>query len=338
MTKPVTPSIAGGPSLVIALPMFDDWAALLRLLPLISDALQRDGLRATLLIIDDASSQRPPVAFGTDAFAAIDSISVLRLRRNLGHQRAIAIGLAHIEKHVPCEAVVLMDADGEDDPADIPRLLERYTRERGEAVVFAERRRRVESWLFRSFYVGYRALHRILTGQSVRVGNFSVLPRARLRALVVVSELWNHYSAAVFRSRQPFVTVPTARRVRLAGRSHMNVVSLVVHGMSAISVYGDVVFVRLVVFASVLALLATTGLAAVGAVRLWTEIAIPGWAAVASGLLVLILLQALMFIASLTFLGLSSRQQAPFVPMRDFELYIESVRTLVPGPQRSVFS
>jgi len=318
------------PSFVIALPVFDDWAALLRLVPLIDAALQSDALRAPLLVIDDASSQPPPIALGTGSYDAIDGITILSLRRNLGHQRAIAIGLAHIEKHVPCDAVVLMDADGEDDPADIPRLIDRYRRECGSSVVFAERRRRVESVVFRAGYLGYRALHRLLTGQSVRVGNFSVIPRARLGALVVVSELWNHYSAAVFRSRQPCVMVPTARAARLAGRSHMNLVSLVVHGMSAISVYGDVVFVRLVVFASMRALLAMLGLGVVAGVRLWTEVPIPGWATIASGLLVLMLLQALMFIASLTFLGLSSRQQAPFVPIRDFEFYVASASTAAP--------
>jgi hypothetical protein len=43
-----------------------------------------------------------------------------------------------------------------------------------------------------------------------------------------------------------------------------------------------------------------------------------------------------MFIASLTFLGLSSRQHAPFVPMRDFELYVESVWTSTPVPQHAM--
>jgi hypothetical protein len=326
------------PTVVIALPMFDDWAALTQLLPLIDAALQGNGLRAPVLVIDDASSQPAPAGFGTAAYDAIEGITILRLRRNLGHQRAIAIGLAHIERHVACDAVVLMDADGEDDPADIPRLIDRYRREYGSAVVFAERRRRVESLPFRIFYHAYRALHRVLTGQSVRVGNFSIIPRARLRALVVVSELWNHYSAAVFRSRQPCVMVSTARSRRLAGRSHMNVVSLVIHGMSAISVYGDVVFVRLVVFASTLAVLAIAGLVIVGAFLIWTEVVIPTWAATVSGLLVLILFQAIMFIASVTFLGLSSRQQAPFVPMRDFELYVESAWPIAHFTRRTVLS
>jgi hypothetical protein len=247
---------------------------------------------------------------------------VVRLRRNLGHQRAIAIGLAYVERHVPCEAVLVMDADGEDDPGDIPALVARYRLERGDTIVFAERRKRAETVLFRVLYHGYRLAHRALTGYGVRVGNFSIVPRRRLDGLVVVSELWNHYAAAVVRSRQPFVTIPTRRAARLSGHSHMNFVSLVVHGMSAISVYGDRVFVRLIVCAGVLALASLLGLGGVVAVRLFTDWAIPGWATVASGLLVLALIQAVMFISLLTFLGLSSRQQAPFVPARDYALYV----------------
>jgi hypothetical protein len=93
--------------------------------------------------------------------------------------------------------------------------------------------------------------------------------------------------------------------------------------MSAISVYGDRVFVRLIVFASALAAAAVAGLSTVVAVRLLTNLAIPGWATMVAGFLALILVQALMFMASLTFLGLSSRQQAPFVPARDYGLYVD---------------
>ena len=46
---------------------------------------------------------------------------VLRLRRNVGHQRAIALGLTYLQVEAGCEAVIVMDADGEDRPADVPR-------------------------------------------------------------------------------------------------------------------------------------------------------------------------------------------------------------------------
>jgi polyisoprenyl-phosphate glycosyltransferase len=316
---------------VIALPVFNDWTALAQLLPRLDAVLYGEGLRAAVVVIDDGSTEPVPSGLTAARYQAMSRLRILRLRRNLGHQRAIAIGLAYIEQHLPCEAVILMDADGEDAPTDIPRLVERYRRENGTTIVFAERRRRAEGPLFRVLYHAYRVVHRALTGYGVRVGNFSIIPRARLRGLVVVSELWTHYAAAVFRSRQPYSTIPTHRAARLSGTSHMNFVSLVVHGMSAISVYGDRVFVRLIVFASGLAALAVTGLCAVLGIRLLTGLAIPEWTTMAAGFLALILVQALMFMASLTFLGLSSQQLAPFVPARDFGFYIDDTRLPEPA-------
>ena len=96
-----------------------------------------------------------------------------------------------------------MDSDGEDSPQDVPRLLERFEAEACGKVIFAERTKRSESMTFMFFYSVYRWVHLMLTGVPVRVGNFSVIPRSRLESLVTVSELWNHYAAAVFKSRQP---------------------------------------------------------------------------------------------------------------------------------------
>ena len=100
---------------------------------------------------------------------------------------------------------------------------------------------------FAVFYHLYRHLHRALTGVRVRVGNFSILPFAYLSTLVAMSELWNHYAAAVFRSKLAFRMIPIPRGTRIAGSSKMNFVALVSHGLSAISVFGDIVGVRLLI-------------------------------------------------------------------------------------------
>jgi polyisoprenyl-phosphate glycosyltransferase len=224
-----------------------------------------------------------------------------------------------------------MDADGEDRPSDIPRLLDRWHQD-PESVVFAERRRRVERFSFRLFYLLYRWLHWALTGKTIRIGNFSVLPQRRLASLVVVSELWIHYAAAAVRSRQPIRTVPTARGMRLDGASRMNFAALVVHGLSAISVYSDVVFTRLVTLTGFLAMLAISGMVAVVGIRAFTALAIPGWASYVLGLLLLLFLQAAMFVASLTFIVLGSRQQAPVIPRRDYREFVADVREIAAPP------
>jgi hypothetical protein len=228
-----------------------------------------------------------------------------------------------------------MDGDGEDDPADVPRLLDRLEADRQGRIVFAERTRRSESLGFKVFYALYKLLHRILTGQKVRVGNFSAIPRRRLSSLVVVTELWNHYAAAVIRSRQPHQMIPTRRSERLCGRSKMNFVSLVTHGLSAISVHSDLVGVRLLVISALLAALMLGGIVAAVIVRLATDLAIPGWATNAVGLLLILLIQAVMAAFVFSFMILGSRHGSSFLPRRDYSYFIETVRT-VHGPEPSI--
>src|SRR5262249_8309596 len=141
------------------------------------------------------------------SLSTVRAIRILRLRRNVGHQRAIAIGLMHIKKTTSCDAVVVMDADGEDTAEGVLQLLDAYANTGGANAIFAERSRRLESLLYQTFYLFYKVLHRGLTGVSVRVGNFSILPSQYLGTLSVMSELWNHYAAAVFRSKLPITTI-----------------------------------------------------------------------------------------------------------------------------------
>jgi hypothetical protein len=315
-------------TIVILIPVFDDWAALRKLLASLDNVLNENGLEANVLIIDDASTVPANEGFPGQAFAALGRAEVLGLRRNLGHQRAIAIGLAYLEDKVPCRAVVVMDGDGEDDPADVLRLLEKCREESWQKIVFAERAKRSESWTFRACYSLYRLLHYLLARRAERVGNFSVIPAARLASLVVVSEMWNHYAAAVFRSRQPLAMVPTRRAKRLDGKSQMNFVNLVTHGLSAISVFGDTVGVRLLVATFVLAVLTLVGLGCVVTVRLATDLAIPGWATFTSGVLLLVLLQAILFFFVFSFVLLSGRQGTGFLPLRDYPYFVGSVTTV----------
>ena len=186
------------------------------------------------------------------------------------------MGLVHIEDNVPCEAVVVMDADGEDTPAGVVQLIRAFLEGKGSVLVFAERARRVESLMFRAFYHVYKVLHLALTGIGVRVGNFSIMPRAYLGTLVVMSELWNHYAAAVFRSHLRFTTIPIQRGHRIAGTSRMNFASLVTHGLSAISVFAEVVGVRLLIGTLLSILLAAGGIIVVVITRMYANQAIPG--------------------------------------------------------------
>jgi glycosyltransferase involved in cell wall biosynthesis len=312
--------------LIILMPVYNDWGALSVLLPALERELNVHGLRAEVLMVDDGSTVPALPILGENSYTAIQSVDILSLRRNLGHQRAIAVGLSYIEANRPCRAVVVMDCDGEDDPRDVPRLVHACLANEDHKIIFAARTRRAEGLAFKLFYHLYRLVHFMLTGVKVRVGNFSVIPWPVLKRLVAVSELWNHYAAAVYKARLPIALVPTRRGIRLEGRSHMNLVALVVHGLSAMAVFGDRIGVRLLIVVSAVMVLAAGALIGVFSIRLFTNLAIPGWATYASGILLVILIQMLLVILVFAFGILSARDSASFIPGRDYLYLIAGVQ------------
>src|SRR2546428_363595 len=208
---------------LILIPVFNDWEAAFLLLTRLDEALHHKRIQAEVLLIDDASS----IAMAQNEFVlpdlkSIQKVSVIELRRNFGHQRAIALGLAYVEANTRCRAVAVMDGDGEDAPSDVPRLLEKCAEEGYSKMIFGQRSKRAENLGFRSFYVLYRWLYKLLTGHPIRVGNFSVIPYTVLRRLVAVSEVWNHFAAGALKARVPYCEIPTRRGKRLTGRSQMN--------------------------------------------------------------------------------------------------------------------
>ena len=54
--------------------------------------------------------------------SGISEVQLIWLFGNIGHQRAIAVGLVVASRIEEIEAVVVMDADGEDRPEDVSRL------------------------------------------------------------------------------------------------------------------------------------------------------------------------------------------------------------------------
>ncbi len=309
------------------IPVFDDWTAVARLLELLDGVAAGIGAPVSVLLVDDGSTDPVPSALSFRP-TALREVLVLPLRRNLGHQRAIAIGLTFLYAQRPCRAVVVMDADGEDAPSDLPRLLAELAAHDSKRAVFAARTRRTEGFLFWAGYRAFKLLHRLLTGRRVEVGNFSVLPWYLLERLVGVSEIWNHYAAAVYKARLPVAQVPLPRGRRLAGESKMNFVALVTHGLSAISVFGETVGVRLVCLTAGLFVLAFLGVAATLAIRLFTEHAIPGWASILTGLLTVLMVGLVTMLTLAVLLVLQSRERYSFLPLRDYRHYVLPERAL----------
>lgn len=317
------------PALGFCIPIYNDWESA-GILVCQLDRLAADlGAGALILLVDDGSKEGVPGGFAVGCSSST-CVQVLSLRRNMGHQRAIAIGLSCLsECHSgTLDIAVVMDGDGQDSPSGVRAMIERCRADGGREIIFANRRKRTEGPVFRMGYLCFRLLHIALVGRDIHIGNFSAIPAGLLHRVVAVSEIWNHYAAGVVHAKLPVATVPVDRAPRLAGETKMNLVSLVTHGMAAMSVFGDLVGVRLLLLLGVLSTAVCTGLLAVIAIRSFTELAIPGWATSAFGILSVLLVNMFVFAALIVLFVLNTRNSTGFLPMREWRQFVEPVKIL----------
>jgi hypothetical protein len=309
-------------TIAIVMPVLDDWVSFAAIVIEISERFAGSEFAFHVVAVDDGSAESlDPASIVLPRASCIKSIEIIRLAANLGHQRAIAVGLCAVADSGEAEAALVMDSDGQDRPADIAALLAASV-EHPRNAVLARRAKRSESHAFRLCYGTYKLLFRTLTGHAISFGNYCVLPMAAVRRLVHMPELWNNLAASIIRSRLEYLTVPTVRDSRSTGESRMNLVSLIVHGLSAMSVHTDMIFIRTLLAAALVATMAGLGIVAVILVRLASNLAIPGWATTAAGDLLIILLQTLVIGVAASLTVLAGRSNRPIVPIVDCQCFI----------------
>ncbi|VTU15127.1 glycosyltransferase [Variovorax sp. RA8] len=270
---------------VVVTPVFEDSEASTRLFHELFDAF---GEQVHVVAVDDGSVRQPVDIRQLEAIGL--SGTVIRLRRNVGHQRAIAVGLGYAAEHLAeVQRVVVMDSDGEDLPASIPELLRTLEPDEIDVVV-AQRRTRVETLRFKLFYAVYRRLFKLLTGRSISFGNFMALKPNAVKRLAAMQELWTHVASCVLGSRLRIATCALDRGPRYAGQSKMNFVGLTLHGFRGIMVFAEDVLVRVGIAAALLGTLTILGGLASVVLKV-SGYATPGWFSVALGILLLVFLQ-----------------------------------------------
>jgi glycosyltransferase involved in cell wall biosynthesis len=104
----------------IVVPLLNEQATLADLYLETREALAPLDLEWELVYVDDGSTDGS-YAVLTEMHEAHENVQVVRLRRNFGKAAALAAGIAAARGAV----IVTMDADLQDDPREIPRLLAR---------------------------------------------------------------------------------------------------------------------------------------------------------------------------------------------------------------------
>lgn len=277
-------SISSSP-IIVLMPVYEDVEASTQLFRHLAQQMGNDVF---VVAVDDGSVKHPLPAEALST-AGVSGV-VLTLKRNVGHQRAIAIGMAYvadlIESH---QRLVVMDSDGEDLPESIPKLLSQLE-DPDIDVVVAQRRSRVETFRFKAFYAVYKRLFSLLSGRAISFGNFMALRSNAVKRLAVMQETTIHVAAAVLASKLRIAYCPLDRGPRYAGQSKMNFVGLALHGFKGLMVFAEDVLVRVGITCSAIAAFSLVGIIAAIALKL-IGFSTPGWFSVAMGILVLMLLQ-----------------------------------------------
>lgn len=305
--------------IAILIPVYNDWSSASVLLSHLDDIATRyvQWLNVDVHLINDFSTEKAVIL----PTSSIRSVYLTQLVRNLGHQRAIATGLSFLASKYTYDKVIVMDSDGEDRPEDIPGLLH-SSLQHPHSIIVAQRAQRSEGWVFGAYYYLYKFLFWLLTGKRIDFGNFCLIPFPLISSLTHNPGLWNHIAATVMQSKNPLVRYKTRRGVRYRGKSKMNFSSLITHGLSAISIFLDVVAVRVFITICVLGLFVLLAMGLVVFLRLFTNTAIPGWATSTVGILIIIFVQLLTMSAVITFWVLNRRETKLILPARDVQCYV----------------
>ena len=298
---------SAAPSLCLVTPVFNDWPALQLLLIDLERELGPSAVRLDVIAVNDGSAIADAEPLRPQpGWTHIGQITVIDLRANVGHQLAIATGLHYVQRHRKFDAVLIMDADGEDQAADAVRLIETW-RTSGNTVVVAERAKRSESTMFKIFYHIYRGIFRLLTGRAISFGNFSVIPALLLPEVLSRPEIIHHIAATLLRTRLPLIRVPTIRGRRYGGASQMNMPAMVLLAVNALSVFSDVLFSRILIATAFICVACGLGSIFVTFLRLFTTLALPNWATTVVSFLTLLAAQAVVLILCTGFLLLTNR-------------------------------
>jgi glycosyltransferase involved in cell wall biosynthesis len=264
------------PTLAIIAPCFNEEGSVLPFLVEVEQEAAKLEERTLIILVDDGSGDGTVErARSHDSLAPNVVLQVLSLPYNMGHQEAIHQGLLY-GNGTSATRFIVLDGDGEDDPGAISEL----AAIRETPIVFVGRGKRSESFGFRVGYFMYRQVFRLISGRAISFGNYSMIDRHVLAA--VLDRSFVHYAAFLSQQNVAQRIIIRDRRKRIDGVSKMSFRRLSMHAFRSLIEYSEEVlafFLKGFLYLSVVFLLSI--LTIVG-IKLFTEAAIPGWASILS--------------------------------------------------------
>lgn len=244
------------------------------------------------LVIDDSAG----VDKGTKAVEPLNDVTLISPPLNVGHQRALVLGLRYLSEHCADEDIIVtMDADGEDRPIDIPSMISvlNDAPESIQKVSIARRTTRTTTIKFQVLYVGFLILSRCLTGRVIRSGNFAAYRGILLKNMIFHPLFERCYSATLLALKLDRTFIPCPRGVRYEGKSKMRMTDLIIHGYRMMMPFLDQICIRLMLVVGVVCIALTAIISILLLSYFFSLFVIPNW--MFASLVVLLLFGGMLF-------------------------------------------
>ena len=228
----------------ILIPIYNDWRSVFELLKNIDQQINDLNEEVSVLIVNDGSNEEKEEV---SEFKNIKSIKIINMKENKGHARCNAAGLKYIFEKEDFDYVIPMDGDGEDRPEEIKLLIEK-SKDYPDLAITANRVKRSEGLLFKFCYEAHKLLTLIFTGQNIKFGNFTLLPKSIVEKMVNEKATWNSFSGSLCKVSKDRKSIPSIRGTRFFGPSKMSFSNLILHSLSIISVFKFVWLARSIIF------------------------------------------------------------------------------------------
>jgi len=229
----------------ILIPVYNDWQSVFKLLENINSEISGLEHEFSTIIVNDASTEsRPEINLNLDN---LNSIKIINMKENRGHARCNAAGLKHIFENEEFDYVIPMDGDGEDRPEEIKQLIDNLNYHPDKPIV-GERIKRSEGIFFKFCYFVHKLITYTFTGQSIKYGNYTCLPKSIVEKMINEKATWSSFSGALAKIIKDRAIIPSERGTRYFGPSKMSFKNLIIHSLSIISVFRTNVLIRSILF------------------------------------------------------------------------------------------
>jgi len=229
----------------ILIPVYNDWQSVFKLLKDINAEVLILDSEFSVILVNDASTENKP-EFSVD-LCNLKSIQIINMKENRGHARCNATGLKYINEKEDVDYVIPMDGDGEDRPQELSLLIEKI-KAYPDTVVTANRVKRSEGFIFKFCYLAHKYLTLVFTGQTIKYGNYTCLPKSAINTMTNEPATWSSFSGSLAKIIKERKSIPSERGTRYFGPSKMSFVKLLKHSLSIIAVFKTTLLIRSILF------------------------------------------------------------------------------------------